>query len=220
MSGTRAVLFDAFGTLFDVQGVEGRCTELVGPAGPALTLGWREAQLRYSWLASLMDRWEPFDALTARALDYAAALTGVTLTADARAELLAAYDSLPLFPEVAGALARLGATPLAVLSNGSPAMLDAGLEAAGIASRFAHVFSASQARTFKPSPRVYALATNAMGAPAESCLFVSSNNWDVAGAAAFGFRAVYLNRSGRPEEAVGGAAMQTIASLDALAALL
>ncbi len=216
----RVVLFDAFGTLFDVRGVEARCAALVGEVGPALCGSWREAQLRYSWLASLMDRWEPFDAITARALDYAAALHGVDLAPEPRAELLAAHDALPLFPEVASALSRLDDATLGVLSNGSPAMLKAVLGAAGIAARFDHVFSASQARVFKPSPRVYALATNALGVSADECLFVSSNNWDVAGAAAFGFRAVYLHRSGRPEETLGAAATATIPSLAGLAALL
>ena len=220
MTTSKAVLFDAFGTLFDVRGVDGLCTSLVGDAGPALSASWREAQLRYSWLASLMDAWEPFDAITSRALDYAAASHGVALAPEARAELLAAYDALPLFPEVAGALAALAGRTLAVLSNGSPPMLAGVLDAAGIREHFAHVFSASQARVFKPSPRVYALATRALGARPEACTFVSSNAWDIAGAGAFGFRTVYLNRSGRPQEALGQAAFATIESLDALAALL
>ncbi|MEM1415045.1 MAG: haloacid dehalogenase type II [Myxococcota bacterium] len=216
----RAVLFDAFGTLFDVRGVDGLCVELFGEAGPELSATWRAKQLQYSWLLSLMERFEPFEGVTARALDHAAEAHGLTLGKDARDQLLAAYDVLPLFPEVRGALEALSGRELCVLSNGSPTMLGTVLGAAGVRGHFAHVFSASTAQVFKPSPRVYAVATSALDLPPAACAFVSSNAWDVAGAAAFGFRTFYLNRSGRPQETLGAPAAGTLESLDQLAAAL
>ena len=216
MTAPRAVLFDAYGTLFDVHSVieAGRAIT----ADPlALSLLWRGKQLEYTWLRSLMGRYEDFWQVTEAALRFAVRRLDLAATDADLGRLMDAYLSLAPFPDVAGALDRLAGTPLGILSNGSPRMLAAAVASSGLGSRFQHVLSVDAVRTYKPSPAVYALGTQALGLPAADVLFVSSNGWDVAGARAFGYRTCWCNRSGAPVEELGAAPDSVVDRLDQLA---
>ena len=200
----RAVVFDAYGTLFDVAGAARAAAVEPGGAAlatlwPRLAEDWRRKQLEYTWLRAVMRDHADFAAVTADALDWALA-AGELDDAALRARLLALYDELPAYPEVPAMLARLKAAglPAAILSNGTPAMLAAAVASAGIGGDLAAVLSVEDVGVFKPDHRVYALATAHLGLRPDEVMFVSSNGWDVAGAAGFGFAAVWVNRAGLP----------------------
>ncbi len=204
MPAVRAVVFDAYGTLFDTGTLTPQLEALCPGQGPTLGDLWRRKQLEYTWLLGLMGRYEDFERVTARALEYACTALGVSLEEGAFKALLEAYRRLEVFPEVPAALRVLAeARPLAILSNGTPGMLQAGVRHAGLEGRFAHVLSVHAVRTYKPDPRVYRLAVEALALPPEAVLFVSANAWDVAGAKAFGFHTCWVNRGGAPREALG-----------------
>lgn len=213
MIAPRAYVFDAYGTLFDVHSVieAGRA---ITPDPQALSNLWRQKQLEYTWLRSLMDRYEDFWAVTESALRFAVRRLGITATEGELATLMDAYLALAPFPEVGRALARLAGTPLGILSNGSPRMLEAALRSSGLAGVFQHVLSVDAVKTYKPSPGVYALGPRAVGVPAAEILFVSSNAWDVAGAKAFGYRACWCNRAKAPMEVLGITPDHEVARLD------
>jgi len=197
----RVVVFDAYGTLFDVHSAVGRHAAQVGPDAARLSEIWRAKQLEYSWVLSLAGRYEPFWTLTERALDYALArCPGVDV--GVRPALLDAYPVLEAYPEVGGALDELRERGFAtgILSNGSPEMLASAVSSAGLSGRLDHVLSVDAVGVFKASPRTYDLVPQAFGLTPEQIVFVSSNRWDVAGAAAFGFNCVWVNRSGLPDE--------------------
>jgi 2-haloacid dehalogenase len=197
MAAPRAFLFDAYGTLFDVHSVvEAGRTLTSDPQ--ALSSLWRQKQLEYTWLRSLMDRYVDFWTVTQSSLSFALRRLGLQ-PGPAQAEgLLDAYLTLAPFPEVKVALAALAPAPLGILSNGSPMMLDAAVRSAGLEGAFQHVLSVDAVGVYKPSPRVYELGTRAFGLSAREILFVSSNAWDVTGAAAFGYRTCWCNRLGAP----------------------
>ncbi len=199
------VVFDAYGTLFDVYAVEARLEALFPGKGRAISLRWREKQIEYTRLRTLSDRYVDFWTITADALDYACEAEKTTLDAARRDEMLAIYERLPTHPEVPAALRGLHAQglPLAVLSNGNETMLRKALAAADIADLFAHVLSVERVRKFKTAPEAYQLGPDAFGAPVERLAFVSSNGWDAAGAAWFGYRAFWVNRAGAPLERLG-----------------
>jgi 2-haloacid dehalogenase len=197
----RAVVFDAYGTLFDVRAI--------AAPEPLLTL-WRQKQLEYTWLRSLMGRFEDFERVTLDALRFASRKLGVAFDE----KLAQAYRTLPPFPEAEATLKLLHGRPLAILSNGTQRMLDDVVRAAKLAGHFQHVLSADAVRMFKPSPAVYALATKALGLEAKDILFVSSNGWDVAGAKAAGFTVCWCNRLKAPAEELGVAADHVVESLD------
>jgi 2-haloacid dehalogenase len=214
----RAYLFDAYGTLFDVHSVveAGRAIS----ADPlALSALWRQKQLEYTWLRSLMGRYEDFWMVTESALRFAVRRLGLEATDRQLAALMDAYLSLSPFPEVPAALRALGSAPLGILSNGSPRMLDGALRSSGLAGAFRHVLSVDAVRVYKPSPAVYALGPAALGVPAAEVLFVSSNAWDVAGAKAFGYRTCWCNRLGAPMEALGVTPDHEVERLDQIARL-
>jgi len=212
-----AVAFDLYGTLLEVASV-GRAAAGVTARSAELVELWRQKQLEYSWLRSLMGRYENFWTVTGDALDYALDRFGVVVDEDARARLLGAWLDVRPYPEVPGALERLGATRrLAVLSNGNPDMLEAGLAAAGLRDRFEHVLSVDEVGVFKPRPAVYELAVKAFGLPAERILFVSSNGWDAFGARAFGLPVAWINRAGAPLERLGTPPNLVVPDLQALA---
>ena len=218
LSPFRAAVFDAYGTLFDIHSAVARHGALVGPEAARLSEVWRAKQLEYSWVLSLLGRYEPFWTLTERALDHALArIPGVP--AEARGRLLEAYRRLDAYPEVGQALARLRAhgLKLAILSNGDPAMLGAALAASGLDGAFDAVLSVEAAGVFKTDPRAYALVGGRLGTSPGQVLFASSNRWDIAGAAAFGFTALWINRAGLPDEYPGLAPAATIGALDELA---
>jgi 2-haloacid dehalogenase len=214
-----AIVFDLYGTLLEVSSV-GRTAARVAPEpGPFVDL-WRTKQLEYTWLRSLMGRYQDFWATTGDALDYALDRFSIVVDDDVRAELLRAWLDVRPYAEVPAALAALAPRPLAVLSNGSPDMLHAGIAAAGLTDVFASVLSVDDVKTFKPSPSVYELAVKALGVPTERILFVSSNGWDAAGARAFGFPVAWVNRTGAPLERLGVEPSLVVTDLAPLAAEL
>jgi 2-haloacid dehalogenase len=202
MATPKAFIFDAYGTLFDVHSVVEAGRALTRDP-QALSLLWRQKQLEYTWLRTLMGRYEDFWAVTEAALRFALGRLGIVAGDEAVARLMEAYLSLATFPDVAGALAGLAGTPLGILSNGSPRMLDAAVRSSGLAGTFRHVLSVDAVRAYKPSPTVYELGPRAFGVPAGDILFVSSNAWDVAGAKAFGYRTCWCNRLAAPMDQLG-----------------
>jgi 2-haloacid dehalogenase len=197
MAVPRAFIFDAYGTLFDVHSVVEAGRALTSDP-QALSNLWRQKQLEYTWLRSLMDRYVDFWTVTQSSLSFALRRLGLQ-PGPAQAEtLLDAYLTLAPFPEVKAALAALAPAPLGILSNGSPMMLDAAVRSAGLEGAFQHVLSVDAVGVYKPSPRVYEMGTRAFGLSAREILFVSSNAWDVTGAAAFGYRTCWCNRLGMP----------------------
>jgi 2-haloacid dehalogenase len=200
----RAVVFDAYGTLFDVHSAVARHAAEVGPDAPRLSEIWRTKQLEYSWVLSLAARPEPFLRLTERALDYALARCP-DVDRSMRGPLLDAYRRLDAYPDVQAALASLrqAGRRTAILSNGDPAMLAAAVASAGLDGAFEAVLSVEAAGAFKTDPRTYALATASLGLSPHEIAFVSSNRWDIAGAAAFGFVCFWVNRANLPDEYPG-----------------
>ncbi len=197
-----ACVFDAYGTLLDVHAAVGRhAARIGGGRAPALSALWRAKQLEYSWILSQTGDYEDFEALTERALDVALATQGIA-DPGLRHALLAAYRELDAFPDAAPALAALRAKGVAtaILSNGSPGMLAAAVGAAGLAPWLDAVLSVDDIRLYKPAPRVYALAAMRFGCAPRDIVFVSGNAWDAYGAARFGCRVLWLNRTPQPEE--------------------
>ena len=221
-SDPKALVFDAYGTLFDVHSVTRLADSIFPGRGPALSQAWRTKQLEYTWLRSLMGRYDDFNAVTADSLDWALESLGLAAAPEARAALIRAYRTLSMFPEVRGTLERLGGRrPLAILSNGHPDMLDAVVDHNELRVFFGdRVYSVHEAGVFKPDPRVYALACAGLELPAESIGFVSSNGWDAAGARSFGFTAWWVNRGKAPVERLGSPPDAVVDDLAGLARLL
>jgi 2-haloacid dehalogenase len=215
MPEIRAYVFDAYGTLFDVHSVIEAGREITSDPA-ALSATWRQKQLEYTWLRSLMGRYEDFWAITEAALRYAIRHLGLTVSEDQIDRLMAAYLSLSCFPEVKAALARLVPRPCAILSNGTPTMLRAAVESSGLGPWLQHVLSVDAVKIFKPAPAVYALGPAALHLPADQILFVSSNAWDVAGAKAFGYQVAWCNRANAPAEELGFQADLVVSRLDQL----
>jgi len=219
-----AVVFDAYGTLFDVYSVEATADRLFPGHGGALSNLWRTKQLEYTWLQSLMQsptqRREDFAAVTAHALEYAATALALTLTPQARHRLLDAYLDLAPFPDVESALARLAPLPRLILSNGTREMLEPLAAATGVAQHLEAILSVEAAGTYKPSPRVYQLAIDHLKLEPGRVGFVSSNSWDAIGAKAFGFTSIWVNRAHAPIDRHGPAPDAVIASLAELPALV
>jgi 2-haloacid dehalogenase len=188
----------------------------ISPDPLALSALWRQKQLEYTWLRSLMGRYEDFWSVTEAALRHAIRRLGLTATGTQVDRLMAAYLNLACFPEVPRALARLAPRPRAILSNGTPRMLAAAVASSGLGSHLESVLSVDAVRVFKPAPAVYAMAPAALGIPAGDLLFVSSNAWDAAGAKAFGYRVAWCNRAGAVEEALGFPADLAITDLEQL----
>jgi 2-haloacid dehalogenase len=194
-------VFDAYGTLFDVHAAAERHQQAIGPAWQRLSHTWRTKHIEYTWVHSLSGRPASFWTLTQRSLDFAIASAG-DVPAGIRDELLAAYRTMDAYPEVRETLAGLKGrgAKLAILSNGDPDMLDDAVRAAKLNNIFDAVISVTAAGIFKPSPKVYRLATDRFGCSPGEISFQSSNRWDIAGAKAFGFRCVWVNRTGAPDE--------------------
>ncbi len=200
----KAIVFDAYGTLFDVAGAARLAADAPGgealrPVWPKLAEDWRRKQLEYTWLRAITGEYADFAQVTADGLDWAMAAQGLT-DADLRARLLALYDVLPAYAEVPGVLKTLAARglPLAILSNGTAAMLDAATRSAGVADHFAVILSVDAIGIYKPDARVYDLVGAWLATRPDQVLFVSSNGWDVAGAAGYGFHTLWVNRLGLP----------------------
>jgi 2-haloacid dehalogenase len=219
-----ALVFDAYGTLFDVHSVEATAERLFPGHGAALSQLWRTKQLEYTWLQSLMlsahQRREDFAAITAHALDHAAEKLGLLLAASARHRLLDAYLDLTPFPDAEPSLAHLAPLPRIVLSNGTREMLEPLAAATGLAQHLDTILSVDAAGIYKPSPRTYQLAVDYLKLLPIRIGFVSSNGWDVAGGKAFGFTAIWVNRTGAPVERHGPKPDAMVTSLTELPALL
>ena len=222
-SNIGACVFDAYGTLFDVHSAAARYRADLGDAADAFSQTWRDKQLQYTWLRSLMGREHHIDfwQLTADALDFALETHGFDDEA-LRQNLLACYLELDAYPEVKEVLTRLkdGGLKTAILSNGSPDMLAAGVDNAGIAEVLDAVISVEDAGIFKPDPSVYGLAVEQLAVAPERIAFQSSNAWDANGAAAFGFRVAWVNRFGARPERLPGPADAELVTLSELPPLL
>ncbi|WP_337877789.1 haloacid dehalogenase type II [Caldimonas sp.] len=212
----QAVLFDAYGTLFDVYSVALAAEQLFPGRGEALAALWRDKQIEYTRLVSMADpggsRYRPFWELTRDGLRHACARLGLALTPEHEQRLMNQYRHLSAFPENRETLhaLRQRGLPTGILSNGDPAMLEVAVKSAGLSEVLDHVISVEPVRCFKPDPRVYALGLEVLRrrqptlAPRQ-VLFVSSNGWDAVGATWFGYTTFWLNRSGAPPEELGTA---------------
>jgi 2-haloacid dehalogenase len=223
MKDIKGFVFDAYGTLFDVFSVTTLCEQLFPGKGSVLAQLWRVKQLQYAMMRSLMGRHRDFWRLTEDGLVYACKSLGLELTADSRSRLLEAYLHLTAFPDVKPGLEALEGLGLrlAILSNGEPKMLQAAAQSAGIAKLLDRVISVEEVGIFKPSPRVYGLAPERLGVSAAELGFVSSNAWDVAGAASAGLRALWIQRSAaEPPEELGFGAERVVHAITDLPPLL
>jgi 2-haloacid dehalogenase len=216
----QAYVFDAYGTLFDVHAAIARHRAEAGPEAERFSEIWRTKQLEYSWTLTLAGAYLDFWTLTERALDYAFARVP-SVDRALRPKLLDAYFNLDAFPDASETLTALKSRglQLAILSNGSPRMLAAAVQASGLAAALDAVLSVDAVRVYKPQPEVYALVTDRFGIPAQHIVFVSSNRWDVMGAASYGFNAVWVNRGRMPDEYSDAQPTRVIATLAELPAL-
>ncbi|QDZ01078.1 haloacid dehalogenase type II [Nitratireductor mangrovi] len=196
-----AFVFDAYGTLFDVHAAVRRHAEAVGPDGQQLSEIWRAKQLEYSWVRTMMGAFQDFWQLTEQALDHAFEKVP-SANRSARQDLLDAYWRLDCYPEVPAVLKALKAdgARLAILSNGSRAMLEAAVKSAALDPLLDDVFSVDDIGRFKTDPQVYDMVTTAWRLYPDAVSFQSSNRWDIAGATKFGFRTVWINRANQPDE--------------------
>jgi 2-haloacid dehalogenase len=211
----QALVFDAYGTLFDVHSVVQRCETLWPGKGAALSTAWRTRQLEYTWLRSLMRRYAPFSQVTRDALIWACESLSLPFTDEKLSTLMDDYRRLALFPEVNEAFQKIKGVKRAILSNGSPDMLDPLIAQSGLA--LDAVLSVDAVKIFKPAPEVYELAVEKLGIPKQEIGFVSSNGWDALGAKSFGFQVFWVNRSRAPLDRLGFVPDRTLASLTELA---
>jgi 2-haloacid dehalogenase len=195
-------VFDAYGTLFDVHAAAERQKDSIGQKWKELSLIWRAKHLEYTWVYSLAGRQAMFWMLAQRSLDYAIEAVGGGISSDARTRLLASYRTMEPYSEVRDVLSALkaGGNQLAILSNGDADMLTEAVRGARLEGLFDAVISVVSAGIFKPSPKVYQLVTTRFGVAPAEVSFQSSNRWDIAGARAAGFRCVWVNRTGAPDE--------------------
>lgn len=214
----RAVIFDLYGTLLDIE----RLVERVGPyvdAPQAFVTAWRQKQIEYAFTTSLAGRYDDFDSLTQRSLTYVSDAFALKLDATIERHLLDGWLDLPPHPDSAAALDDVAALgfPRIVLTNGVIASAQRALTTGGLNERIDEVLSVSVNRVYKPSSEAYRVATERFECAADDLIFVSSNGWDAAGAASYGFRVVWCNRKGAPRERIGGAPLAELRALTDLA---
>ncbi len=221
LTGIRACVFDAYGTIFDFASAAARCTEIPAEQRAALTNLWRDKQLQYTWLRTLQGRYADFWQVTGEALDFTLDSLGIA-TPTLRSRLMDLYLTLSSFPEVPDTLRRLKKAGFltAILSNGSPAMLDNAVRNAGLRDLLDAVLSADAVKVFKTHPRVYEYSLQQLGVEAQQVSFQSSNAWDAFAASAFGMHVVWCNRYGQRRERLPGAPEHEVRSLAELPALL
>ena len=195
-----AFVFDAYGTLYDVHSVAARCESCFPGKGAQLSQLWRAKQLEYTWQRSLMRRYAPFSQVTREALQYSCEALKLPLAPQQEGALMQQYLALAAYADVPDALASLPGRK-AILSNGSPDMLDPLVQHSGLA--FDAVLSVDAVKVFKPAPEVYQLAVDRLGVAKEAIGYVSSNCWDALGAKSFGFRVYWINRAGAPVDRLG-----------------
>jgi len=215
-----AYVFDAYGTLFDVHAAIARHRAAAGPQAERFSEIWRAKQLEYTWTLTLAGHYLDFWTLTERALDYALARVP-SVDRALRPRLLEAYLTLDAFADARAALADLKARDarIAILSNGTPRMLAAAVESAGMSGLLDAVLSVDAVRVYKPRPEVYALVTDGFRIGPGDVVFVSSNRWDVMGAASFGFRPLWVNRTRTADEYPDHPPTRVVAGLAELASL-
>lgn len=201
----QAIAFDAYGTLFDVYSVGALAEQLFPGKGDALAAMWRVKQIDYTRLRTLSGQYRDFLEVTRDALRMAARTLKLDLDGATEQRLMNQYACLSAFPENLDALKELKALgiPLAILSNGTPQMLDIAVKSAGMSGLFEHLLSVDGVRKYKTAPEAYQLGPEAFGVPAKNILFVSSNAWDACGATWFGYSSFWINRSGQPAEELG-----------------
>jgi 2-haloacid dehalogenase len=216
-AGPRAYVFDAYGTLFDVHAAVRRHAQAIGPEAQAFSDLWRIKQLEYTWVTSLMGQYRDFRALTEDALDFCFGRFP-DVDQELRVRLLDAYRKLDCFAEVPAVLSALreSGAKIAILSNGTPQMLDEAVSAAGIGALIDDIFSVDRLRIYKTAPAAYALVTSTYRMAAPDIAFQSSNRWDIAGAKAFGFTCHWINRIGAPDEYAQQPPDKILRSLDGL----
>ncbi len=190
----KAIVFDAYGTLYDVQSVAARTEEAFPGRGGYITQVWRMKQLEYTWLRSMMGRYEDFWAVTRESLAYTLATLGIAADEPAVERIAQAYNTLTPYPDAEGTLERLAGHRLAILSNGSPAMLAALVRHSGLERFLEATISVDPKRAYKPDPSTYTLVEERLGVAPNEVAFVSSNGFDVAGAKSFGFKVVRIER--------------------------
>jgi 2-haloacid dehalogenase len=217
----RACVFDAYGTLFDFASAARGCRDEIGDDFDKLTALWRDKQLQYTWLRAVQNRHADFWQVTGDALDFAMETLGLQ-RANLRDRLMALYLALDAFPEVSDLLRRLKGADLrlAILSNGTPRMLDAVVSNATLDGLFDAVLSIEEVGIYKPDRKVYQLAVDRLGIPKENICFLSSNAWDAYAASAFGMQVVWCNRYGQRRERLPGSPNDEIKSLAELPALI
>jgi 2-haloacid dehalogenase len=214
LSGIRACVFDAYGTIFDFASAADRCSDVLGETTQRLTTLWRDKQLQYTWLRATQGRHADFWHVTGDALDFTLETLG-RADPGLRDRLMQLYLRLDPFPEVPAVLRELRSAGFAtaILSNGTPAMLTAAIDNAGLGGLFDHVLSVEMVGVYKPHPKVYQLACDRLGLAANAIVFLSSNAWDAHAAAAFGMRVVWCNRYGQKRERLPGRPDREIRSL-------
>jgi len=190
----KALVFDAYGTLFDVHSVGKECNEIFPNKGDEISQSWRKKQLEYFFLRQLMERYKPFDEITKDALNYACKENGVELSEENEERLMNAYLELELFEEVESVLKELSDKKLVVFSNGSVNMIDPLVEQSSINEYIDEVISADEIKQYKPTPAAYNHALERLDVKREEVLFMSSNPWDITGAKSFGFNTAWINR--------------------------
>jgi 2-haloacid dehalogenase len=221
LASVKACVFDAYGTLFDLTTAARGCTDVLGNRAAPLAALWRDKQLQYTWLRAAQNRHADFHEVTGGALDFALETLGID-SPGLRERLMTLYLTPNVFPEVPDVLRRLkdAGLRLAILSNGTPAMLAAAVAGARLGGLFDAVLSVEQAGAYKPHPSVYQLALDLLDLPASAISFQSSNAWDAHAASAFGMQVVWCNRWGQRRERLPGAPDREITSLSELPALV
>ena len=221
ITGIKACVFDAYGTLFDVHSAVGKHRARLGDVADQVSAVWRTKQLEYTWLRSLMGRHADFWQVTREALDFAFEMHAVK-DSELGAGLMEAYLQLTCYPEVPAALAELKERGfvIAILSNGTPAMLEAAVKNSRLEEVIPQIFSVETAGVFKPDPRVYQIAVDELSLKPQEIVFQSSNAWDAAGAAAFGLKVAWINRFGQSPERLPGKPQVEIKDLSELPKLL
>ena len=190
----KAVVFDAYGTLYDVQSVAEITEEAFPGYGEMITQIWRIKQLEYSWLRSLMQRYRDFSVITRESLAYTLRILGLQYDDAIFERIMEKYLQLDLYPDALAALAALKDRKLAILSNGSPGMLNALVANSGLDRMLDATISVDAKKVFKPSPDAYSLIETTLGVKSADVLFVSSNPWDACGAKAFGLNVAWIER--------------------------
>lgn len=221
LEGIRACVFDAYGTLFDFTSAAARCRDLLGDKLERLNTLWRDKQLQYTWLRAIQGRHADFWQVTGDALDFALDALAIG-NPHLRRRLMDIYRTLDAFPEVAATLERLKQAGLktAILSNGSPAMLDAAVQHASISHLVDAVLSVEEVGVYKPHPKVYQLAVDRLAVEPSAIVFQSSNAWDAYAASAFGMRVVWCNRNAQRPERLPGKPDRVVTTLAELPTII